>query len=125
MANAKVRVERRKHKRFLADDGVFVTFGSSDAHMGRVIDINMYGLAFECVGGQDPPTNSNEIEIFVGNSAFRLGKVPCQTIYQLEIDESPSTSINTKRCGVQFGILTDKQISKLSHVIELHGIGEV
>ena len=62
MANAKVRVERRKHKRFLADDGVFVIFGSSDAHMGRVVDINMYGLAFECVDGGDPPSNSNEIE---------------------------------------------------------------
>ncbi len=125
MSKTKVIVERRKDRRFLAHDGVFVTLKPSDTHMGRVIDINMYGLAFEYVNGEDSPVHPNELEIFVSDSAFRLNKVPCQIIYELTVYESPLSSGNKKRCGVEFGELTPKQTSQLSDFIEHHTTGEV
>ena len=39
-------------------------------------------------------------------------------------EESPLTSGNKKRCGVEFGELTPKQTSQLADFIEHHTIGE-
>jgi hypothetical protein len=92
--------------------------------MGRIIDIGMGGLAFECFGEEESANHPKELEIFVTDSAFRLN-MPCQLVYELPTHESPLTSCQKKRCGVQFGKLTEYQTSLLSRFIERHTIDEV
>jgi hypothetical protein len=123
--NTNVRVERRKNKRFQVHSGAFVILRPSDTCVGRIIDIGIDGLAFEYVDGEKPPGRPDELEIFVSNSVFRLKNLPCQSIYDLTIYESPLSSLNKKRCGVQFGKLTSRQKAKLSYFIEHHTAGAV
>ncbi|UCG81250.1 MAG: PilZ domain-containing protein [Desulfobacterales bacterium] len=124
MLSKKLQVERRKHKRFRVQDGAFVMLRPSHSHMGRIVDISMSGLAFECFGEEEPATRPKELEIFVTDSSFRLN-MPCQLVYGLPTYESPLTSYKKKRCGVQFGDLTEYQTSLLADFIEHHTLGEV
>jgi hypothetical protein len=92
--------------------------------MGRIIDISMGGLAFECFCDEESANRPKELEIFVTDSSFRLN-IPCQLVYDLPTYESPLTSCKKKRCGVQFGELTEYQTSLLARFIERHTVGEV
>ena len=125
MKNTEVRIERRKDKRFLVRNGAFVTLGSSDSVVGRIIDVSMGGLTFYCVDCQRPSLKATELEIFVTGNAFRLGEVPCQSIWDLTLPEVAPSSLHTKQCGVQFGDLTPYQKSQLEHFIQHHTKGEV
>jgi len=93
--------------------------------VGQIIDIGMDGLAFECLGSEEPLSRPNKLEIFVTDSAFCLKELPCQIIYNLPTHQSPLSSLNKKRYGVQFGKLTPHQTSQLAHFIEHHTTGEV
>jgi len=121
--NMNVRVERRKDKRFQVHSGAFVILRPSDTCVGRIIDIGLDGLAFEYIDGEKPPGRPDELEIFVTDSVFRLKNLPCQSIYDLTIYESPLSSLNKKRCGVQFGKLTSHQKAQLAYFIEHHTTG--
>ena len=125
MSKTKVPVERRKYKRFRVHSGAFVILSPPDTCKGQITDIGMDGLAFECVGSEEPSSRPNKLEIFVTNTAFCLKELPCQIIYDLTIYQSPFSSLNKKRYGVQFGKLTPKQTSQLAHFIEHHTIGAV
>jgi hypothetical protein len=124
MTHTKVRSEDRKHKRFRAREGVFVMLKPSNTHMGRLVDINMSGLALEYIDIDEPVIKPVELEIFVANSPFRMN-LSCETIYDLTIYESPLSSWNKKRCGVEFGELTPDQTSQLEYFIDHHTTGEV
>jgi len=125
MVKTKVRVERRKHKRFQVHSGAFVILSPSDTCMGQIIDIGMDGLAFECIGSEEPSSRPNKLEIFVTNSAFCLKELPCQIVYDLTTYQSPLSPLNKKRYGVQFGKLTPHQKAQLADFIEHHTIGAV
>jgi hypothetical protein len=84
----------------------------------------MGGLTFECFGDKEPVGCPKKLEIFVTDSSFRLN-MPCQLVYDLPTYQSPLTSCNKKRFGVQFGELTGYQASLLSRFIERHAAGEV
>ncbi|UCD86737.1 MAG: PilZ domain-containing protein [Desulfobacterales bacterium] len=120
MASTKVRIERRKHKRFRVNSSAFVMLTPPDTCMGRIIDIGADGLAFEYVDGEDTPSRPNELEIIVTDSAFRLNHIPCEIIYDLTIYENPVASSNKKRFGVQFGKLTDYQRDQIQYFIRNH-----
>ena len=124
MTNRKERFERRRRKRFLVHNGAFVILKPSNTHMGRLVDINMYGLALEYINVDEPVIKPVELEIFVANNPFRMN-LSCETIYDLTIYESPLSSWNKKRCGVEFGELTPDQTSQLKYFMEHHTTGEV
>lgn len=124
MLSKKVQVERRAHKRFRVQGGAYVMLRPSRTHIGRIIDIGMGGLSFECFGKEESANHPKELEIFVADSTFRVN-MPCQLVYELPIHESPLTFFKKRRCGVQFGELTEYQTSLLSRFIERHTMGEV
>ncbi len=124
MSKTKVPVEQRKYRRFRVHSGAFVTLRPSDTCVGQIIDIGMDGLAFECLGSEEPLSRPNKLEIFVTDSAFCLKELPCQIIYDLTTYQSDLSSLDKKRYGVEFGELTPKQTSQLADFIEHHTIGE-
>ena len=94
---------------------------------GQIVDVSRGGLAFQYVAGEEEGSNGSfELVILVANNNFHSDKVPFETISDFEIaNEVPFSSITMRRRGVQFGKLTDKQISQLDYFIRNHAIGEV
>jgi len=124
MANTKVGVERRKHKRLRVQDDVFVTLRPSDTGAGRLINISPAGLMFEYVTMNQPSIEATELEIFMTDNVFRLHEVPCQIVWDLPIYKNLTFSLHMRRCGVQFGELTYSQISQLEYFIQNHTTGK-
>jgi len=125
MTNMKVWIDRIKQKRLRVKEGAFVILRPSDVHVGRLLDINMKGLTFEYVCGDESASHPNELEIFEIETAFRLNKVPCQIANDVTIRNNPMTSTNRRRCDVKFDELTPDQICLLGYFIQNHTMGEV
>jgi len=122
---AEERVERRRHKRFRAQEGAFVDLGNHRMKLGEIIDISKGGLAFRYIDIGDRPTGSFELDISFKETGFRLEKVAAKTISDLQITKDfPYSSTKMRRQGVQFGGLTGKQISLLDHFISKYTVGE-
>ena len=122
MTNTKARVERRKHKRFRVRAGAFVILKPCPPGTGacRLIDISMGGLTFDCFISQELPIEATEVDIFLTDSHLDVPNVPCRSIWNLTMYESPPASIYRRRCGVEFGELTPDQKSRLEYFIEKH-----
>jgi hypothetical protein len=123
--NKRVQSENRNHKRFRARKGVFVILKPSHSHAGRLIDISMGGLGFDCVVDSVLPKKPAEFEIFVKSGAFRMSGVPCEAIWAKTTDEGRFTSIRKRKIGVRFRKLTEHQKAKLKTFIETYTVGEV
>jgi len=97
---------------------------------GQIVDVSRGGLAFHYVAGEEKeeegPNGSFELVILLADNNFHIDKVPFETISDFEIaNKVPFSSITMRRRGVQFGKLTDKQISQLDYFIRNYAIGEV
>jgi PAS domain-containing protein len=69
---------------------------------------------------------SHKLDIFLTDGDFYLGKIPFETISDLEIvNKAPSSSITMRRSSVQFRKLTHYQISQLESFIQNYTVGEV
>jgi len=124
--DSKEVVDKRKHKRFRSQDLAFVALGSHSREIGQIIDISRGGLAFRYIADGDRLNESRELEIYLAKYGFHLEKVPFNTISDFELtSELPLSSIIMRRCGVQFGELTQDQVSQLGYFIQNHTVGEV
>ena len=117
--------ERRKHRRFQVENGAFAVLGGlSWAHstqkLGQINDIGMGGLAFSYIASEEVSDDSVELNIFLAENRFHLRKIPFKTIWDVETEKVPFSSITTRRSGVRFGELTPNQISHLKHFIRNH-----
>ncbi len=123
--NAKITVERREHKRFETRDEAFIVLGPDSTKLGRLIDISMGGLAFSHVAKTRPPDGLFELDLFLVEGDFYLDKLPYEIISDFKTNDNRFGSITMRRCGVQFGSLTQSQISELDYFIRNHTRGEV
>ena len=125
MTNRKEMVERRKHKRFKVQKGVFAAFRPPSTTIGQIIDISRRGLAFRYIDGEEPSNESSELDILIADNTFHVDKVPFETISDFEIgNEFPFSSMTLKRRGVQFGEMTHSQISQLDYFMQHYTIAE-
>ena len=123
-------MERREHKRFEVRSGAFAVLSTPESRftkrVGQIIDISMGGLAFCYIATEEPSNGESELKIITTNNGFHLDRLPSRTVSDFETpDESPFTSISMRRSGLQFGRLTEEQISMLEHFILQHTVGEV
>ncbi len=114
--------ERREHRRFRAEDGAFAVLRRPWPHrttLGRIEDISMYGLAFGYVAGEEPTHKSAELEIQWNDCSFRLKKVPSKTVSDFKAaTRGRFSSLEMRRCSMQFRKLTPHQKSKLEYFIQ-------
>jgi len=110
--------ERRKHKRFLAQDGAFVELRDHGGKIGEIIDVSQGGLAFRYIDIGDRPKRSLELDILLKHAGFRLEKLPAETVSDVEITKTFHQGITRiRRQGVQFGRLTKSQKTRLEYFI--------
>ena len=113
--------ERRKHKRYQAQEGAFAVVRPEFTKLGQIIDISHGGLAFRyCVTG--PKANEAlELDIFLTGDGFYLEKIPFETVTDRRMSKKFSHAyLPTRRCGVRFGELTRIQIAQLEYFIQNH-----
>ncbi len=115
--------ERRQHKRFQLPKGAFVGLAPYDTKVGQIIDMSLGGLAFRYVGMEEPL--HGELDIFLSERDFYLGRIPFKTVSDFEMDSSAASSaVTMRRTGVQYKKLTQFQISQLQYLIQNYTLGE-
>jgi hypothetical protein len=123
-----MRSEQRKHDRFITEENAFAALGRKYTRVGKIKDISLGGLAFEYIAGEEFNQNASEIDIFLVGTEFHLYKVPCKTIYNIDvhvphINNKLVKIFTTKRCGVQFEKLTKDLTALLKFFLKYHTIG--
>ena len=118
-------MERRKHKRYLAKKGAFAAVRPLYVKIGRIIDISQGGLAFRYMVTDSQEDASDELDIFLIGNVFHLDRIPLRIICDLKVSETPSPrSSRIRRCGLQFGELTQDQMLQVDYFIQHHTVGE-
>jgi len=111
--------ERRRSTRFKVKAGAYTVFSPKSIIPGRINDISADGLSFSYVEGEEWYHNSSELDILFGENDFYLDKIPFETVSDTVIEnESPSSQIIMRRCGVKFGQLTEEQRIQLNMFIQ-------
>ena len=121
-----VETEKRKFRRFLAQDMAFAVFRPHFSKLGKIKDISGSGMAFEYVTFEGAKEDSGEIDLFVSGARFHLPRMPAQTVYDNSVANdhySFSPFVERRRCGVKFGELTEEQNTQLRHFLETHTTG--
>jgi c-di-GMP-binding flagellar brake protein YcgR len=118
-------VNKRRYVRFQVPAysayAVFRRHWPRSSIMGSIVDISLGGLAFRYIPSPNASNRSSHIDILLTDGSFCLNKVPVQTIADFEIDSETSIlGLETRRCGVQFGDLTDNQKSEVRYFIQTH-----
>ena len=114
--------EKRKRKRYKAVDGAVASFSAHGAPapniLGEIIDISINGLSVR-YKSREQAGDISQIDIFAYKEPFiNLSGMPCQLIYDIGLDAT------TRRCGVEFGELSESQLAILSDFITHYTEGE-
>ena len=125
MKSGKGFIERRKNRRFRANEGTFVSPRKSGQKFWQIIDISKNGLSFRYIPYREDLNRSSELDILTHDTLFSLEKVPFKSVSDSRIVDESSSIYPLRRHGVQFGMLTPSQISQLDCFIQNHTFGEV
>ncbi len=122
-------MERRKHKRFKVQKGVYVTLKVQkgvyvtlkDLYyiIGQLVDISKGGGAFLYVANGERINGRFNIDLFSGTDAINLRNMPFKTISDFSQNNEPPIAYGkVRRCGGQFDNLTQTQKSQLDYFIK-------
>ena len=112
-------IERRKQKRSKSREGAFVALRLRGSKLGQIVDISARGLAFRYIDIGERPRGTFELDILFRDKEFHLERVPAKTVSDSESAEAfPFSATKTRRHSVQFGDLTDDQVSQLAYFIK-------
>jgi c-di-GMP-binding flagellar brake protein YcgR len=121
MTDMREIMERREHKRFRAQNGVYVTLRDIYYKIGQLIDISKGGCAFLYIANGEKINGRFNIDLFSGTDAFYLRDMSLKSISDFSQDnEPPVIHGKRRRCGGQFDKLTQTQKIQLDYFIESH-----
>ncbi len=120
--------ESRKYRRHKPNGNAMVAFFTA-AHeflsLGQILDISLGGLAIRYIAMDEQTKGSAKLEIFGAiDSDLHIGKLPCRVIYDIELTSESSGLLRVRRCGVQFGELSNVQMSQIREFISTYGVKE-
>jgi len=104
--------DKRKDARFVPVRDVFAALGRGITRVGKIRDISRGGSSFEYIVHADIiQKTAHEIDIFIPGVEFYLADIPCIIVYDTAInkDNTFTAPFIPKRCGVQFGDLSERQ----------------
>ena len=111
--------ERRKHKRFKVQDRIYVTIKGNYYKFGKLINISKGGFAFLYITNQEQLNGLFKVDLFSETNLHYLRDMPFKTISDFSHDnEPPFIRGNIRKCGGQFGKLTQSQKSQLDYFIK-------
>jgi hypothetical protein len=109
-------LDRRKHKRYPVEEGALVCLVAKNRKYWKMLDVSMSGASFRYIPHEDLDSFA-EIDIVTQNLDFALECLPFKLIWDCEFKDGLSSSSKLRRCGVEFGALTQLQESLLAEFI--------
>jgi len=113
--------DRRRLVRSRVIKDVFLTFRPGFNVIGRLKDISLGGVGFEytTIDKRDV-VDRVEIDIFSQKKDFHLQRLLCKIVYDNKASDYPTfNGIETRRCGLKFEQLSQKQIESLKNAMKL------
>jgi len=122
--------DKRKDERYVVGEEVIVALRNRSSRVGRVKDISMGGLSFEHIYDEDLEGEPSKRDVSLWAATHSMADLPCRVVYDIPISERPeydylSIHFKTRRCGVQFGKLTDNQETELGFFVKKHTRGKI
>jgi len=116
-------IDRRINPRFEVNDLVFVAFRPEFDKVGCLKDISRGGLSLEytVMENQCNPVGKANIDIFDNSQSFRMLEVPCNIVHNTQVSPRECvwvSSIETRRCGIEFENLNPMQLAQLERALE-------
>ena len=109
-------LDRRKRERYRVKEGVLLSPVTRERKYWQMLDVSMGGASFRYI----PPENLNgfsEIDIATQDLEFDVEGIPFRVISDCELPDCNPSFFELRRCGVEFGALTNHQESRLAELI--------
>lgn len=119
-----METEKRKNCRFTIKNDVFAALGHHYITVGKINDISQGGLSFTYWSNEELfSETSYALDIFHQFSGLHMSNLPCKVAYDIPSrphypNPTMTLSIMSKKCGVQFGELTQDQSIQLTSFIK-------
>jgi len=110
--------DRRRHERFRIKGKALAYYRTHSPKIGEIIDIGCGGLAFFYIGSAELPNSSFELEVMFPDRTDYLDRLPCSAVSDSKMDTETCGGAGTRRCGVRFGELDERQKAKIASLIE-------
>lgn len=118
-------VERRKHKRYRVQEGVYALLKNNSSKLGQIKNISRGGLAFSYIVDGEQMHEPFKVDIFICNIGYCLKDVPSKKISDLHIDNKlPFTTFSIRQAHIQFNELNHSQVSQLDNLMRDYTTGE-
>jgi hypothetical protein len=130
MAGRKRTKERRKHKRYHANEGAYAAISPRSYKIGQIVDISMGGLSFKYIDTSefdddsdfDYDKDKNPETIFLSSMGYYVGDLTFDTVADYKINNTPSFShLTIRKRHIKFLDLELKQLFDLDYYIQKNG----
>lgn len=125
-----METDKRRFERYVAEHLALAVFRPNFKKLGKIRDVSRGGLSFEYMTSEGRSEgrmeDSLEIDIFVSGARFHMRRVAVRTIYDQEVvhhDYTFAPLLERRRCGVQFGEMSQDQTEQLVYFLEAHTTG--
>jgi hypothetical protein len=118
-------VERRKHKRFLVQEGVYALLKNNSSKLGQIENISRGGFALSYIVDGEQLHEAFKVDIFISKIGYCLRDVPSKKISDLHIDNKlPFSTFSIRQARIQFNELNHSQLSQLDNFMRDYTTGE-
>ena len=118
MIDATEFTERRQDKRYAVQNGIVSLPRSSTVAIGTIVDISRDGICLHYTPTEEQNGTSPDLDILLTDHNFYITEVPVFTISDFKLENKvPFSYIYVRRCGMQFGELTDMQRNQLDELL--------
>jgi hypothetical protein len=114
-----LHLDRRKHKRHQVEEGALLSPFARHKKYWKMIDISSGGMSFQYIPSEDV-NGFSKMDIVTQDRDFALDGIPFKVIWDSELPDVSASFFELRRCGVEFGALTDQQESLLAEFIRQH-----
>lgn len=109
-----MRPEYRKAKRREAKYGALAFFfppvPDDMLVIGKLLDISPHGLALQYYAKSKPASLPERLEVFgIHRPLMHIERIPGEVVYDIEVKSPTRSALKERRCGIEFGRLSERQ----------------
>jgi len=111
------RIDRRMHHRFKVREESFAFIKNNAKILCKIKNIGWGGVSLMTIANAEQIPEFFDMDIFVSDRVFYLKDLPAKKIFEIDSMSLFNTFIKSQ-IGIQFGELTDSQMSRLEDFIQ-------
>ncbi len=118
--------ERRRYSRYKVKHDVFAVFNPHAAVLGQVLDVGKGGLSFSFIDNGNCQLENLGLSLSNLNDGFKIDQIPFKIVSNQPFGSGSSfSSINMRRCCLEFKELTQEQEENLNYFLVHYTTGLV